>query len=206
MLVRRFLNASFRLLIRADWDDSALQHYTSILANAGGPLWHVPFSLPSHQSIYLLIQPHRCTRASWPQLPSGRNIPRRTRKGRVCFHLTRPRPHPHIIVPLHIPRRPHTDKHDIQTYRRNIVPAITRRIALTNIKSSQAGTSFWFRVSYNFLECLCRCTPHRLRSNASQCVTRSYFTKTVCGCERRGHQRCKSKKDVCTVQNCSRRR
>lgn len=39
MLVRRFLNASFRLLIRAKWDPSALQEYSSILTNTGGPLW-----------------------------------------------------------------------------------------------------------------------------------------------------------------------
>lgn len=46
MLVRRFLNASFRLLIQAKWDPSALREYTSILTNTGGPLWSVLFPKP----------------------------------------------------------------------------------------------------------------------------------------------------------------
>ena len=50
MLVRRFLNASFRLLIRAKWDPSSLQEYTSILTHTGGPLWQVLFPMPSPQS------------------------------------------------------------------------------------------------------------------------------------------------------------
>ena len=113
MLVRRFLNASFRLLIRAKWDPSSLQEYTAILANTGGPLWQVLIPKPSLQSTDSLLQPRRCTRAGWPYLPSGRNIPGGIRKSRIRFRLTRPRPHPRIIVPFHIPRRPHTDKHDV---------------------------------------------------------------------------------------------
>lgn len=39
MLVRRFVNASFRLLIRAEWDEAACTEYNSILTDRGGPLW-----------------------------------------------------------------------------------------------------------------------------------------------------------------------
>ena len=39
MLVRKFVNASFRLLIRADWDKSAVSEYNDILSCRGGPLW-----------------------------------------------------------------------------------------------------------------------------------------------------------------------
>ncbi len=39
MLVRKFVNASFRLLRRAEWDTIALARYNEILAAMGGPLW-----------------------------------------------------------------------------------------------------------------------------------------------------------------------
>ena len=39
MLVRRFVNATFRLLLRAEWAESACQEYNSILSQTGGPLW-----------------------------------------------------------------------------------------------------------------------------------------------------------------------
>ena len=39
MLVRRFVNASFRLLVRAGWDSATCREYNSILTNQGGPLW-----------------------------------------------------------------------------------------------------------------------------------------------------------------------
>ena len=39
MLVRRFVNAAFRLLLRTEWDDSACREYNSILTRTGGPLW-----------------------------------------------------------------------------------------------------------------------------------------------------------------------
>ncbi|KAI0361012.1 Nop52-domain-containing protein [Trametes cingulata] len=52
MLVRRFVNASFRLLMRADWDEAACQEYNSILSSRGGPLCsedlRVPTSLAYH--------------------------------------------------------------------------------------------------------------------------------------------------------------
>lgn len=41
MLVRRFVNASFRLLMRAEWDEAIVSEYTSIMTNRGGPLWCV---------------------------------------------------------------------------------------------------------------------------------------------------------------------
>ncbi|KAI0639972.1 Nop52-domain-containing protein [Trametes polyzona] len=58
MLVRRFVNASFRLLMRAEWDEDACREYNSILTDRGGPLCpedqRVPTSLAYHLAdIYL---------------------------------------------------------------------------------------------------------------------------------------------------------
>ena len=39
MLVRRFVNASFRLLMREKWDASVCTEYNGILMSQGGPLW-----------------------------------------------------------------------------------------------------------------------------------------------------------------------
>ncbi|KAG6841754.1 hypothetical protein C0991_007083 [Blastosporella zonata] len=52
MLVRRFVNASFRLLIRAEWDKETVDEYNDILTAPGGPLCpsdqKVPTSLAYH--------------------------------------------------------------------------------------------------------------------------------------------------------------
>jgi hypothetical protein len=40
MFIRRFVNASFRLLMRYDWDSSSFQTYNDILTTKGGPLWY----------------------------------------------------------------------------------------------------------------------------------------------------------------------
>lgn len=58
MLLRRFVNASFRLLIRNEWDDAVCREYNSILTDRGGPLCpsdtKVPPSLAYHLAdIYL---------------------------------------------------------------------------------------------------------------------------------------------------------
>ena len=46
MLIRRFVNASFRLLIREEWASDACKEYNSILTDKGGPLWYaLPGSL-----------------------------------------------------------------------------------------------------------------------------------------------------------------
>jgi ribosomal RNA-processing protein 1 len=42
MLVRKYVNASFRLLIREEWASVALTEYTDILTGNGGPLKSVP--------------------------------------------------------------------------------------------------------------------------------------------------------------------
>ncbi|CAG8752800.1 6287_t:CDS:2, partial [Acaulospora colombiana] len=39
LLVRRFVNASFRLLIREKWDVKAMEEYSSIMSGRGGPLY-----------------------------------------------------------------------------------------------------------------------------------------------------------------------
>ncbi|OBZ78963.1 Ribosomal RNA processing protein 1 B [Grifola frondosa] len=58
MLIRRYINASFRLLMRAEWEDVLCEEYNSILTVHGGPLCpddpRVPSSLASHLAdIYL---------------------------------------------------------------------------------------------------------------------------------------------------------
>ncbi|KAK7465395.1 hypothetical protein VKT23_005373 [Stygiomarasmius scandens] len=58
MLVRRFVNASFRLLMRENWDTKFVGEYNRILSREGGPLnpsdTRIPSSLPFHLSdIYL---------------------------------------------------------------------------------------------------------------------------------------------------------
>ncbi|KAK7686731.1 hypothetical protein QCA50_010331 [Cerrena zonata] len=58
MLVRRFINASFRVLMRAEWDETLVNEYTSIMTSRGGPLCaedtRVPSSLTYHLAdIYL---------------------------------------------------------------------------------------------------------------------------------------------------------
>ena len=39
MLVRRFVNATFRLLIRTEWDQTSCDEYNNTLVKEGGPLW-----------------------------------------------------------------------------------------------------------------------------------------------------------------------
>jgi ribosomal RNA-processing protein 1 len=39
LLIRRFVNAAFRLLMRSDWDPGLCQVYNDILTTRGGPLW-----------------------------------------------------------------------------------------------------------------------------------------------------------------------
>ncbi|PFH49694.1 hypothetical protein AMATHDRAFT_194545 [Amanita thiersii Skay4041] len=58
MLVRRFVNATFRLLLRSKWDEDACQEYNNILMSTEGPLCssdtRVPTSLTYHLAdIYL---------------------------------------------------------------------------------------------------------------------------------------------------------
>ncbi len=40
LLIRRFVNAAFRLLMRSDWDSGLCQVYNDILTTRGGPLWY----------------------------------------------------------------------------------------------------------------------------------------------------------------------
>lgn len=47
MLIRKYVNASFRLLIREEWSSLALAEYTDILTGKGGPLKSVPYLAPN---------------------------------------------------------------------------------------------------------------------------------------------------------------
>lgn len=39
LLIRRFVNASFRLLARNEWEETLVKEYDEILSGKGGPLW-----------------------------------------------------------------------------------------------------------------------------------------------------------------------
>jgi len=41
MLIRRFVNASFRFLAREQWNQDVCDRYNEILSQQGGPLWCV---------------------------------------------------------------------------------------------------------------------------------------------------------------------
>ncbi|KAI6153882.1 Nop52-domain-containing protein, partial [Pisolithus tinctorius] len=53
LLIRRFLNASFRLLMRSHWDNSSLKNYNAILTDSGGPLCPNDIKVPSSLSYHL---------------------------------------------------------------------------------------------------------------------------------------------------------
>lgn len=70
MLIRRFVNASFRLLSRNRWDPSLCQDYNGILTRKGGPLWYVRFC-PSSQTQFKLasLQSCRYSCSCWSFIP-----------------------------------------------------------------------------------------------------------------------------------------
>ncbi|PSS29624.1 hypothetical protein PHLCEN_2v2772 [Hermanssonia centrifuga] len=75
MLVRRFVNASFRMLIRSGWDQSLCSEYNTILTDRGGPLCpqdtRVPTSLAYHLTdIYLEELDKALGSSSSPILPA----------------------------------------------------------------------------------------------------------------------------------------
>ena len=39
LLIRRFVNASFRMLAQNEWEDAIVTEYNAILTEQGGPLW-----------------------------------------------------------------------------------------------------------------------------------------------------------------------
>jgi len=53
MLVRRFVNASFRLLIREEWERTICETYNSILTDRGGPLCPDDIRTPTSLSYHL---------------------------------------------------------------------------------------------------------------------------------------------------------
>ncbi|KAF7339325.1 rRNA processing protein [Mycena sanguinolenta] len=75
MLVRRFINATFRLLGRSEWEGSACDTYNDILTREGGPLcptdMRVPTSLAYHLSdIYVEELDKALASAPEPILPA----------------------------------------------------------------------------------------------------------------------------------------
>lgn len=67
MLIRRFVNASFRLLMRDEWSSASCQEYNDILTCTGGPLWYVLTSYIPYIYTRLTSSKVRMTAAS-PQV------------------------------------------------------------------------------------------------------------------------------------------
>lgn len=67
MLVRRFVNASFRLLIDEKWSSTAIDEYSKILTGRGGPLEYVAST--RFDIILKGAQPRR------PQSPNQSSLP-----------------------------------------------------------------------------------------------------------------------------------
>ncbi|TFK36985.1 nucleolar protein,Nop52-domain-containing protein [Crucibulum laeve] len=53
MLVRRFVNSAFRLLIREEWESSVCEEYNNILVTVGGPLCPTDIRVPSGLAYHL---------------------------------------------------------------------------------------------------------------------------------------------------------
>ncbi|EDR15800.1 rRNA processing protein RRP1 [Laccaria bicolor S238N-H82] len=53
MLVRRFVNATFRLLIRTEWDQTSCDEYNDILVKEGGPLCPTDIKVPASLAYHL---------------------------------------------------------------------------------------------------------------------------------------------------------
>ncbi|EKM84116.1 hypothetical protein AGABI1DRAFT_117560 [Agaricus bisporus var. burnettii JB137-S8] len=73
LLIRRFVNASFRLLIKANWDEKTCSAYNSLLISEGGPLHptdvRVPMGLPGHLSDVYLEELEKAISATSEQSP-----------------------------------------------------------------------------------------------------------------------------------------
>ncbi len=95
MLIRRFVNATFRLLMRTEWDIAVITEYNHVLTSPGCPLWYVLFvAIPVAYSIP--SKPWRYSCPDQPGLPYSRCISGRTGQG---FQLTvGPRSHACSIV------------------------------------------------------------------------------------------------------------
>lgn len=124
MLIRRFVNASFRLLMREAWNATLVVEYNTILTDHGGPLWyelqlHPPPTRSLKRIITLLpsqLDRHQDTPKS--ALPPGRYLSRRTRQSarESPSHTggvdTSARTARHPPDTLHRPRRTDADKND----------------------------------------------------------------------------------------------
>ncbi|KAF9454115.1 Nop52-domain-containing protein [Macrolepiota fuliginosa MF-IS2] len=73
MLVRRFVNVSFRLLIRANWEEQVCSVYNDMLTSKGGPLCptdtRVPMGLSSHLSDIYVEELDKALALTAEQLP-----------------------------------------------------------------------------------------------------------------------------------------
>ncbi|KAF9535665.1 ribosomal RNA processing protein [Crepidotus variabilis] len=53
MLIRKFVNATFRLLIRANWEEKAFKEYNGFMTQEGGPLCSVDIKVPTSLSYHI---------------------------------------------------------------------------------------------------------------------------------------------------------
>ncbi|KAL4267954.1 RRP1 family protein [Pleurotus pulmonarius] len=77
MLVRRYINASFKLLSRAGWDKASCEEYNDILTKEGGPLCpsdlRVPTSLAYHLADIYIEELDKVMAAEEKSLPAPLN-------------------------------------------------------------------------------------------------------------------------------------
>lgn len=69
MLIRRYVNASFRLLARGGWEAADIAAYNEVLTRQGGPLWCVPYCFPL--SSRLALTSVHTTSPTDPRVPSS---------------------------------------------------------------------------------------------------------------------------------------
>ena len=78
MLIRRFVHASFVLLIKNGWAPPLCQEHSAILVSAGGPLWCVMIGPTVGPTFEVLTNP-----ALFPRSPSDPRVPQG-----LSYHLT----------------------------------------------------------------------------------------------------------------------
>ena len=91
MLVRRFVNASFRLLLRNDWSEEVCAEYNEILTRpGGGPLWCVPITSPRTNAelatTALRTKKYLRALAIMSATSTSRNLRRPSHRAKTRFH------------------------------------------------------------------------------------------------------------------------
>lgn len=97
MLVRRFVNASFRLLIRTNWEEETCKMYNDILTSEKGPLWYVPTRTASVLTKLSIVQ--QIPVSLWAYLIISLIFTLRN-STELSLWLLNKSPHPSLLVPF----------------------------------------------------------------------------------------------------------